>query len=250
MNRFVVFCQARTGTHLLRTSLEQHPGVRCAWEPFNDKAVHHFPYDLTTPARSILRMLWREEHGVQAAGFPLHLGHGRGGRAWSEVWELLAEDSSLARLHLYRRNLLEQLVSHTLALRTGNWMVEADQAVSQPSAVTFALDAKHCHDWFASTAEAVLAQQRSMPDNALTITYEDLAQGLNAVLARVFRRLGVTPVKVQQKIRKQGRPATKTLENFEQLRDAFSATPWQSFFDGMNEHTWDAEIFQIDGLPQ
>lgn len=247
MNRFVIFCQARTGTHLLRTSLEQHPAVRCTWEPFNDKAVAHFPYDLNTPARGILQRLWRDEPGIHAAGFPLHLSHGRGGRAWGDVWPLLSADQSLTSVHLYRKNLLEQLTSHTLALRTGNWMEETEPDIPprDRGEITLTLDAAYCRDWFASTAEAVHAQQRSMPD-ALTISYEDLAENLESTLAVVFQQLCVTPVGVQPKIRKQGKPVEQTLKNFEQLRDTFADTPWRSFFDETHTHTWDYNITQRD----
>ena len=243
MNRFVIFCQARTGTHLLRTSLEQHPAVRCAWEPFNDKAVAHFPYGLDTPAQSILKGLWRNEPGMHAAGFPLHLDHGRGDRAWGEIWPLLSADPHLTRVHLYRKNLLDQLISHTLALRTGNWMQETEPNIPpwDGDGVTLTLDAKYCRDWFDSTAEAVRAQQHSMP-HALTINYEDLAENLNATVAMVFQQLGVTPMAVQPKIRKQGKPAEQTLENFEQLRDTFADTPWHSFFDKTRAHTWDSDM--------
>lgn len=243
MNRFVIFCQARTGTHLLRTSLEQHPAVRCAWEPFNDKAVAHFPYRLDTPAHSILTRLWRDEPGIHAAGFPLHLNHGHGGRAWGEVWPLLSADPHLTRVHLYRKNLLEQLISHTLALRTGNWMQETKPHHAPPDTedVALTLDAEYCRDWFASTAEAVRAQQRSMP-HALTISYEDLTEDLNATVATVFQQLGVTPVVVLPKIRKQGRPAEHTLENFQQLRDTFADTPWHSFFDKTPTHIWNTDL--------
>lgn len=67
---------------------------------FNDKAVKNFEYGIENTGPEILDRLWKPENGVLVAGFPLHLTHGRDGRAWSEVRDLLADDSDLVRIHL------------------------------------------------------------------------------------------------------------------------------------------------------
>lgn len=128
---------------------------------------------------------------------------------------------------------------------------EAESAAPQASADTLTLDPEYCRDWFASTAAAVRAQHHSMPDT-LTISYEDLSTDLNTTTTSVFQRVGVAPVTVHAKIRKQGRPAERTLENFEQMQRAFANTPWQSFFNETHQHSWDADIQRPNlrvGLP-
>lgn len=241
MKRFVIFCQARTGTHLLRTCLEQHRRVRCAWEPFNDKAVQHFPYTTDTPASHILDLLWRPQPGVAAAGFPLHLNHGRDGRAWPEVWDLLNGDDETVRIHLYRRNLLEQLTSHTLALRTGVWIHEDCSPPRPNSHARLTLDPEDCARWFDETSRKV-HQHHRLTRHALTITYEELSTALPATTDAVFRALGLEPVPIFPRTRKQGRHPRRTLRNYDELEAAFSGTRWRSFFHDTDTHEWDTEI--------
>jgi hypothetical protein len=237
--RYVVVCQARTGTHLLRTSLEQHPQVRCTWEPFNDKVVEHFAYGVETPAGEILARLWSAERGVIASGFPIHLNHGRGGRAWSDVWRLLASDQDVKRVDLYRRNLLAQLVSHRRALRSGDWMVTEGEEV--PNSGTVSLTPESCEAWFEATAEQI-RRQLSEDASSTLVTYEDLAGNLNETLKALFLVLGLEPVGVRPVLKKQGTQLRSMVETFDELASAFKGSQWSSFFTDSGEHSWDEDL--------
>jgi LPS sulfotransferase NodH len=141
MKPFVVLGTQRTGTTLIRTSLDSHSDVRCHGELFVvGRWPHRFtrerPYTLPdgywsyrqssiaarvgsvlTPSREVIRFLDRlySCDDIAAVGFKLMLTEAR---RFPQVVDYLKE-RKVPAIHILRRNLLETLISRRVARATG-----------------------------------------------------------------------------------------------------------------------------------
>lgn len=256
--RFVVVSYPRSGTHLLRTSLESHPDVVCQAEFFNSDSPQ-LPYPLSTPTREILDA-WifpPFPATVKRAGFVLQAYHPRALKAfpgiranpaWDDVWPRLAAMEGLLVIHLERRNLLRRHLSHCMSRQTGIWhswdrrRVERishlappppEQVGNEPPRQSVEIDPDRLFEdfhevecWRRFAAEAL----GSHP--SLTVTYEELCGEYTEACRRVQRFLGVREIDLEPAVRKlESRPLRDVIRNFHQLEAAFRGTEWESFFE-------------------
>jgi LPS sulfotransferase NodH len=172
--RFVVVCNIRTGSTMLRSFLDDHPAVRMFFELFHlhpDSVPFKVPeYERrgrdstvvqrrnTDPVRFLeTDVFTRQPPSIQAVGFKLLYTQARAKHMWwddppyerwwthigrqvdwtkatSDLWAYLAEETDVAIIHLTRENLLKQKVSGKLAKTSGHWGVGATGGVSSDDA--------------------------------------------------------------------------------------------------------------------
>lgn len=258
--RFVIVSYPRSGTHLLRTSLESHSAVLCQAEPFNSDDPR-LPYPLATSTAEILaRWVYRDDvpAAVRAVGFVLQAYHPhalaafpgiRANPAWADVWAQLAAMEDLKVLHLRRENLLARHLSHRMARRTGRWhawdpeSVDAvthlagrppAEQIGQPPTerpritldpTTLAADFAEVESWH-RTAEEALANRP-----VLRLTYEDLCTDFDAVTRRAVHFLGLPPHPLRPAVAKlEERAPAEAIENWAELERHFAGSPWHRFF--------------------
>lgn len=260
MTRFVIVSYPRSGTHLLRTSLESHPAVVCQAEPFNSDD-RRLPYPLTTPTAEVLsRWVYRDDlpPGVEAVGFVLQAYHPHALEAfpgirpnpeWADVWPRLAAMDGLRVLHLERRNLLARHLSHRMARATGTWHAWNPTAVDEVTHLTgrppegqigpphgerprlaidpaqLALDFEEVARW-RRHAETALAGHP-----LLRLTYEELCGDFAATAARVQTFLGLAERPLRPAVaRLEERTPERAVQNYAELKRHFAGSPWESYF--------------------
>ena len=246
--RFVVLCHARTGSNLICGSLSEHPQIRMLGEifhPTEEQRRQNAGHD-GNPGRHYrdgedgARYLAREVYGassepdIRAAGFKMFYDYARWEVPMRTAWDYLLADHDIRFLLLTRRNLLECLVSHEVALRTDRWRVPAGEpAPTKIDLAPFPLDAERCHayfdrilTWRTWAAEAL----RSHP--VLSLEYEsDLDAHFPATMSRVFEFLDVAPAAAEpQTARQRTKSPAQQLSNFDELRSHFRHTPYTEFF--------------------
>lgn len=260
MIRFVIVSYPRSGTHLLRTSLESHPEVVCQAEPFNSDD-RRLPYPLETPTADVLSgWVFRGDPlaGTRAVGFVLQAYHPhaleafpgiRPNPVWADVWERLAAMEDLRVLHLERRNLLARHLSHLMARATGSWHAwdpatvdgvthltgrPPDRQIGPPQGerprltldpARLALDFEEVARWRRHAEEALAGRP------LLRLTYEELCGDFAATTARALAFLGLEARPLRPAVaRLEERPPERAIENYAGLKSHFAGSPWESFF--------------------
>jgi LPS sulfotransferase NodH len=255
--RFVIISHLRSGTHLLRTLLESHPGIVCQTEVFNSDNPN-LPYPLSASVDEILaQWVFRDlPANTECAGFVLQAYHPGGLRAfpgirenpnWAEIWTRLQQMVDLRVIHLRRRNGLLRHLSHVLARQTGAWhdwdparvhkVTHIEKPLDRPSPAetrpTVRLDAARLEIDFREVDRLhQRVEHRFGSGHYFPIVYEELIADPEGRSAELLNFLGVAPLELKPAVRKiEKRPLVASIENFEELKREFSGTPWQSFFD-------------------
>lgn len=255
--RFVIISHLRSGTHLLRTLLESHPGLVCQSEVFNSDNPN-LPYPLSTPVNDILAKWVFPEFPAQirCAGFVLQAYHPGGLTAfpgirenpsWSEIWSSLKRMPGLKVIHLRRENGLRRHLSHVLARRTGtwhNWDPIQVQAVShletpvllkpgQAARPLVQLDANCLRTDFEEVDHLHQRVESLFGTGAyFSLTYEQLIAETQWQGEKLLRFLGVNPRHLKTAVRKlENRPLYLCIENYEALKQTFTGTRWERYFE-------------------
>lgn len=259
--RFVIVSHLRSGTHLLRTSLESHPAIVCQTEVFNsdDRAL---PYPLSTPTAEILdQWVYRNfPPEIRCVGFVLQDYHPWGLKVvpgirenplWADVWPRLVAMKDLRVIHLRRDNLLRRHLSHVMARQTGNWHAwdrdrvdkvshltpppRADSQVLGRPAVTLdparlALDFEEIEHLHRTVVE------RFQHHPFCSISYEALILDFHGVCRQVLEFLGVSDISLTAAVAKlEQRSIFESIVNYHALKRQFSGTRWERFFDEEEE---------------
>jgi len=258
--KFVIVSHLRSGTHLLRSLLDSHPGIVCQTEVYNSDS-QSLPYPLSTPTREILdQWVFRKLPAeIRCVGFVLQAYHPRGLKAfpgirenseWSDIWSILRDIHDLRIIHLERENLLRRHLSHVMAQRTGRWHDwDPDRLailthLGQPfakrpgrpprPAVTLEFDRLRLDFEEVEQLHKRVAVQ--FGDRTYhRVSYEQLCADPEYRLAQILEFLsigGPGDFPLQAAVSKlENRPLETSIENYDELRKAFSGTRWQVFFD-------------------
>lgn len=216
---FCVLGEARTGTNLLADLLRSHPDVSVAGEILN-------PYDpqgirLWLRSRgAVLRHIRRSLRALEGKcrGAQIHVYHFRlHGIPLETVCKKLPE---LLFLVIYRRSLAEQFVSWKLAKESRHWVGTSLKAVHKSTCVVDPLEFKR---WCEAVRDryAEVAACGSLWQRAISLAYEDLCENRDLIMSnKVFPFLGLQPVPVHTKLRKQNpRPLQECVANYAEVAD-------------------------------
>lgn len=255
--RFVIISHLRSGTHLLRTLLESHPGIVCQTEVFNSDNPN-LPYPLSTPVEAILNeWVYRDfPPQIKCAGFVLQAYHPGGLKAfpgirenpgWSEIWTRLQQMPDLKVIHLRRKNGLRRHLSHIMARQTGTWHHWDPAKVNDVTHIEKPLLQNHsgsprpqvklqAEQLRLDFEEVDQLHQRinSLFSSGLyfPLVYEDLVAEPERWGAELLGFLGVAPRELKAAVRKlENRPLSTSIENFDTLKQDFIGTPWQDYFE-------------------
>ena len=214
------------------------------------------------------RVFGEHPSGIRAVGFKMPYEHFFW---FPEMQDWLAQESGIRILHLRRRNLLRQFASLRVAQSTGGWVEEQPfslagalrlqfvaKAVRHPLKAATALqrlvlprlrppeqpawkaqrepvtlpieECRYYFEWAAATASKYdeLFQEHACH----TVTYEDIVQQRGKTLSEVQTFLDVKPRRLIPATRRQNpEPLSELIANYEELRDAFQGTEFETFFD-------------------
>jgi len=224
--KFMILTSPRSGTHMLRTTLDRHPNAVCLTEMFNpDYTGKAYPFTEFTPEREILdryifcKYPWR----VRAVGFCLHRLDARFGK-WPDLWKILEDMDDLAIISLRRVNLLRRF-----------WSFEIrniqDLANHPPEPRSYDRD-RLVADFERQTAKIKEFDERFARHPLLPVTYEELWDNFPPAIQRIQRFLGLPVVALNPgTARRLPQRLSEKVINYEQLKQELAGTPWGAFFD-------------------
>lgn len=221
MKRFVISSLPRTGTHLLRSSLQEHPQIHCMGEYFHPQwaggqdrpswlraLVEQNGATFATTLTAVRRSYFEEPRApaVTALGLCLHADQEAPDQACTP-WPHKAIVQTVPDLHvirLERRDALAACISMLVAERTDKWRAFRADEVCQPEPFAASpqkvVEYLHVRKNLRRQADACFA---GLP--CLDIDYEELVLEYDAVMECVFAFLAVPSRSVTPRTWKQGR---------------------------------------------
>jgi LPS sulfotransferase NodH len=245
VKRFVIVAAERTGTNLLIGLMQDYPDCFTGGELFNSGQIArdiiqwHDVQEIDMPSLLNLRKddpisFWEAlctssaARGYRAVGFKLLY---PAGLSHEQLLKHIADDRTIAIIHLKRRNLLRRLISERQALSTQTWFLGAAAPSPNWPAIEITMN-----DIVASIVKTQHNQATfdSMFANhaVLRLVYEDLAERPVQVAERVARFLGVLTQssKPTVKYKKTGvENLSDAIVGYDFLRGKIRR--WASFFD-------------------
>lgn len=247
--KFIIVCQARTGSTLLTTALRQNPAIVENGEVFLRIYDYVLMFGLNWleqgpqfPLAYKLAQV-REQNYVsflyewafypgkaQVAGFKFKYEE-LSLPEYKDLVDIVAEDTSIAILHLVRDNLLERLLSQKRAL--DSWIFEIPHQHEPLETKSFYIEPQECLEEF-RTSEHLQAYYRNLfkEHDILELRYEDLIGKFDNVMRYVQDFLGVKPIETQKMLRKIQRGTLRErLINYDEPKEFFKDMPYVRFFN-------------------
>lgn len=222
---FMVLCRARSGSNFLLSLLERHPNTLIYGEKLR-------VYRKGKSERFLDRLAGRRAWWVQATGFKMFYDHPHNVEA-PALWQRLIDQQALAIVHLRRRNLLDMLLSQTLAEQSGHWVERSDQRRRDVTIRPVAL----APEWLEAQFRLIEQQrsdfgQRFRGHRLLDIDYETLVEQRQQEFDRLcrFLELPAAPARAYTK-RQRRQPVSELVSNHASLKRHFRDSPWAGFFE-------------------
>lgn len=238
--KFIILTAPRCGSNHLSCLLHSHPELVSVGEAFCLEKVWGSPAKpqldsgwFWKPIRDLFPRLFLRAMiyhaypgGVRAVGFRMfyhHLDH------FGSIREMLGLDRSVAVIHLKRRNMMENLVSLTVARKTGHWSSQTAPAV-RPERVRLTFSECTAHFAYLTAKQAEYDAVFSGHPK-LTVYYEDLVRHPGRETARIEDFLGVSHrVLTSPLVKQSAYPLPRTVKNYRELKHRFAKTEWSAFF--------------------
>ena len=223
--RFIVLTRSRTGSNLLVSFLNSHPNISAEGELFNRLNGRNYEKILATVFAS-------QPYQTKAKGFKIFYYHPNDDDA-SKLWHDLVNMDNLYVIHLKRRNILRTLVSRKIAELRRQWQVVDSSDIESKQKRRVRLTVEELLNGFQSTRNWESAGDEMFSEHPLMpVYYENLVEEPEAIFEEISGFLGVRYVQPQTPLKKQNPEKTSELVvNFEELKDAFTGTEWQPFFE-------------------
>jgi LPS sulfotransferase NodH len=255
MVKFILLGHGRSGSTLLVKSLGRHSNVRMLGELFNEEAAERerafhalnriFPSDQPETryyrdgddGEEFLRNGVFYERGwenIHAVGYKMFYVHARRNRQEKKAWDYLVNNRDVHVVHLLRRNLFESFISLQIARKTKEWKRWKTDTKPFTEIEPFALTPKECADYFNQKTAFRIWGRRTFKDHPfLEIEYErDVCANFDNALHSIHDFLGVAREPAQQLLEKQARRhPSQQVTNYEELKEYFRYTLYESFFE-------------------
>lgn len=239
-DKFIVSCPARSGSTMLVHLLRSSPAVICHGEVFGGERIGNLvgtygrlrrenpeldaelmAYRLERPQAFLYDVVFNTQ-GRKAVGFKFKTDEAFD-PAFTDIQDLILADRDIKIVHLSRRNILDQYISHEVVLRqTGVTLLKEGEA--RPDVEPFDIDI----DQAVGYVQDVLGRERQALDayanhRNLQVSYDDLAQKGNPVHARLQQFLGVAAVPLSTPTRKILAKNASLVRNIEDVRGVLAA---------------------------
>ncbi len=234
-NKFIISCSARSGSTMLVHLLRSHPQLLCHGEVFepsrigqldgsyglrrrNDPTMDQrlMEYWATRPEAFLYDVVF-DTQGRRAVGFKFKTDEAFD-PAYETIAGLIRDDKDIKVLHLRRKNLLDQYISHQVVLRqTGVTLVTDDS--QRPEINRFEVDI----DDAVSYATGIVQRERQAGamysgHRQAVVDYEDLVQHGNLIRERMQTFLAVPQLPLSTPTRKIIARNADLVENLEDVR--------------------------------
>lgn len=243
--RFILLSHARSGTNMLNSALEGHPGILMYGEALHPNKIFlkvgmpewdtdeawkawRNAYPVPFVRDVIYRGCDEETAAVGFKIFPEHLDRQPG---MEVLWDWLAGEKDIAVISLHRTDLLSYFLSLEVARRAGKWLL--DPGATRPSEA-ISIDAERAEEAFERRVRyRTQIRERFAHHPFMELTYEDLTRDTGAALTRVQSFLGVEPLALAPATLKQEiRPLREAISNYDELARRWRGTRWESVLTG------------------
>lgn len=236
IKKFIIVSNGRSGSNLLVSLMRSHPKIVQHGEIFGEfhlesRAVRRRinragigPY----LDRRLSRMTTEAAAGVKILynNIEKRYGEVRGVPGIETLPAHILADRRIGVIHLIREDKLAMLISIRLASESGRYTAGSygDRTVAMPV------------DWVREQFAEFETRERRIdaffpPERLHRLTYEALVADKETNMQRVFAFLDLENAPVRSEMRRQNkRPKAETIENFDELREAFAGTRYASLF--------------------
>jgi LPS sulfotransferase NodH len=262
--KFIILSTQRSGTSYLSNLLQSHSKIVCYSELFHPERCSFdyplFPEDTdekvlqfrnSKPKKFLKEMIFRGyEENFKSVGFKIHYPQLEDKR-FKPATSWLKKDRKVMVIHLIRKNFLNTLVSHKLALGSKIWW-QADPLITQKAKQIGIIDAERketdisTYDsqqlfipfeeallYFEHLEQQIIWWRKTFEKHpVLEITYEELIIPDSPNISEIQQFLGVDPMPLFSRIIKQKKRTNhEIITNYNILKEKCQGTRWASFFE-------------------
>ena len=241
--KFIILGAPRTGSNLIRSSLNNHSGIITFGELFREFdddiawGFANYPRSRrikkmrqSNPTKFLEKKVFKNyPKRISAVGFKIFYIHAQE-EQWKSVWNYLINQADLNVIHLKRRNHLKVVLSVVKALKTDNWIQKTN--IVQESAPIH-IDYAYCLDVLTKLQKWESKYDSLFAENKkIEIIYEQLCSNYDQEMKRIQEFLEVKYEIIKPSTYKQSiAPISKSIENFWELKEQFKNTPWERYFE-------------------
>ncbi len=241
-SKFIILGTERTGSNFLRGILNSHSRVIAFGEIFRRFSEIGWDLDFYPRSDDLLKLLQENPvefldkklfgyypKSMQAVGFKIFYSHAHTEK-WQPVWEYLKNLEGLKVIHLKRKNILRTLYSLKKAEMTGKWIFDSPHEKIDKN--IFAIDYNECLEFFQKIRKLEDKYDRFFSEKEiLVVNYEDLSRNYKSEIEKIEDLLGLSKEDIFPVTYKQNRlPLSKAVQNYAELKEKFSGTEWEEFF--------------------
>ncbi|MBC7986178.1 MAG: sulfotransferase domain-containing protein [Sphingomonadaceae bacterium] len=244
--KYVIVCQARTGSTMLATALQAHKDICAHGEVFGMRDSHlnfwGIIYEKDPPLIESMRR-FRNENPVQyLRDFVLNPGRFKSvgfkfkfeelsQEAWKDVVADVAADRSLKILFLRRENLWQRFLSEFVAVHVTKMFNTTDKSYEQPE-TSIEIDPAKVEKAFQRSRrwERIYGAMFARHDR-LDLSYEAISKDYDGVMREVQDFLGVPQANLKPATVKLTDRRTTVIKNLDAIREHFAGTEFAEFFE-------------------
>jgi len=242
--KFILLGRSRTGSNFVRGLLNSHPQIIAFGEIFvsnqqitwgleeYSSSQHDLLLFQRDPTAFLQQALFRDyPRGIAAVGFKLFYYHARE-NGLEVLWSYLQAQEDIRILHIKRRNMLRTHLSRARAIQTDQWANTNGKLEAEPP---IALDFDECLKDFEQTSQWETEYDQFFSAHPrCEVLYEDLLNDFDRQIIRMQDFLEVKHAPLQSDIHKQShKPLSQSIANYAELKEKFSDTPWEKFFNDL-----------------
>ncbi len=239
--RFLVICNARTGSNYLLTALGSHPLIRQFWEPFGPNSLNNKEgvkeKILELGLVPYLEFIMRRQGGEAVVGFKTlygqledSYGEKQGVPDIADAREFLKRSRDLKVIHLKRHDKLATIASLMLAIETKRFLIQDPQDRETERQVEIPINSCNWHFNQIHRREKLYDDTFSF-HRKTEIYYEELVARPAAVHSQILEFLGMPDRPLRSRLIKQNiRPLKDVIANYAELKAYFADTPWARYF--------------------
>lgn len=246
--RYMIVCQARTGSTMLSTALQQHPEICAHGEVLNarsDDNLEFYGLDYHHPGAiiDILRAeLWRApDHYIdkyvfecgrfKAAGFKFKYEE-LSNPLFHPARTYVMRNTNIRIIHMTRQNIWKRFLSEYIALNVTKAFNSTAEAIVVPS-TSFRIPVKAVEAALNKTVEWQDQMHRLFGRHqSIGVTYEDFSVDPDATFARITDFLGVSRMEFRPSTKKikSGKSPRELILNYDEIVSTFKGTPFEPMF--------------------
>lgn len=240
--RYIILGRGRSGTNFLRTSLNSHSQIVAFGELFMGQNNINWGVRGYRKSKSMLTLIQNDPikflekkvfrkypKQTSAVGFKIFYDHAQD-EDWKLIWTHLKKQKDLKVIHLRRKNILKIVLS-TERVRQGSKAINMTGAQESKSPVV--LDYDECLRAFKNIPNQKKEYDLLFKDHhKIDVVYEKLTKNYEEQMKRIQEFLGVDYEIVKPATYKQTRlPLSQAIANYSELKEKFTGTPWEEFFE-------------------